>query len=189
MDDKNAILRLKQGDIKGLESLVQLYQAQALRAAYLILYDRSQAEDIVQAAFVKVAERSHQFDSTRPFAPWFYRIVVNDALKQAGKQKHVISIDESLDEPTQKLAQMLVDSDPNPEQMVEQIEIRQLILKAIQSLPPDQRAVVVMRYYLELSERDMSTRMGRPLSTIKWWLRDGRNRLRSLMETTLGGME
>ncbi len=70
---------------------------------------------------------------------------------------------------------------------MEQEETRQNILKAIQSLPPGQRAVIVMRYYLDMSMSDMSTKTGRPLSTIKWWLRDGRKRLRGLMDTPRGG--
>ncbi len=70
---------------------------------------------------------------------------------------------------------------------MEQEETRQNILKAIQSLPPGQRAVIVMRYYLDMSMSDMSTKTGRPLSTIKWWLRDARKRLRGLMDTPRGG--
>ncbi len=186
MEDQNAISRLKHGDLNGLETLVIHYQVQAVHAAYLILYDRSLAEDVVQAAFVKVAERIHQFDDERPFAPWFFRIVVNDALKLAKKQKRSVSLDEQLDEPTAHLANWLVDSDPHPEQLVEQKEIRQVILKAISSLPPGQRAVIVMRYFLDMSELELSTKMGRPLSTIKWWLRDGRKRLRGLLETPQG---
>jgi RNA polymerase sigma factor (sigma-70 family) len=70
--------------------------------------------------------------------------------------------------------------------VLEQKEARQLILEAIASLPPGQRAVIVMRYYLDLTMTDMSARTGRPLSTIKWWLRDARSRLRSLMDATPG---
>jgi RNA polymerase sigma-70 factor (ECF subfamily) len=186
MEDQTAISRLKQGDWNGLETLVNRYQAQAVHAAYLILYDRSLAEDIVQTAFVKMAERIHQFDDERPFAPWFHRIVVNDALKLARKQKRNVSLDEQLDEPTLRLAKWLADPDPSPEQLVEQRQTRQVILKAISSLPPGQRAAIVMRYFLDMSVSDMSTDMGRPLSTIKWWLRDGRKRLRGLMEAPRG---
>jgi RNA polymerase sigma factor (sigma-70 family) len=70
--------------------------------------------------------------------------------------------------------------------VLEQKETRQIILKAISSLPPGQRAAIVMRYYLEMSLADMSARTGRPLSTIKWWLRDARQRLRSLVDAPLG---
>jgi len=187
MEDENAISRLKQGDLNGLETLVNHYQAKAVHAAYLILYDRPMAEDVVQTAFVKVAERIHQFDDERPFAPWFFRIVANDALKLAKKQKRNLSLDEQLDEPTVQIAKWLTDPDPHPEQLLEQNETRQFILKAIQSLPPGQRAAIVMRYFLDMSTLEMSTKMARPLSTVKWWLRDGRKRLRSLMSAPRGG--
>jgi RNA polymerase sigma-70 factor (ECF subfamily) len=187
MEDKNAISRLKQGDLNGLESLVRVYQAQAVHAAYLILLDRSLAEDVVQTAFIKVAERIHQFDDERPFPPWFYRIVVNDALKLANKHNRDVSLEEQLDEPTSRLAKSLADPDPQPELLVEQMETRQIILDAIRSLPPGQRSVIVMRYFLDMNMKDMSTRTGRPLSTIKWWLRDARKRLRNLMITPQGG--
>lgn len=181
MDDRIAISRIKQGDLNGLEFLVNRYQVRAVHAAYLILYDRALAEDIAQTAFVKVAERVQQFDEIRPFAPWFFRIVVNDALKLARKQKHSVSLEE-LDEPVAQLAQWLTDSHPLPEQLLEQKETRQNILKAIQSLSPERRAVIVMRYFLDMSEADMSRKMDRPLSTIKWWLRDARKQLRNLID-------
>ena len=181
MEDRIAISRLKQGDLTGLEFLVDRYQVQAVHAAYLIVYERALAEDIVRGAFVKVAERVHQFDEQRPFAPWFFRIVANDALKAVRKQRRTVSLEEGLGEPTAQLAQWLADPGSAPEQLAEDRETRQDILKAIQSLPPDQRLVVVMRYFLEMSEADMSTQMDRPLSTIKWWLRDARKRLYELL--------
>jgi RNA polymerase sigma-70 factor (ECF subfamily) len=181
MEDRIAISRLKQGDLSGLESLVNRYQSQAVHAAYLIVYDRALAEDIVRAAFVKVAERVHQFDEQRPFGPWFFRIITNDALKAARRQKRTISLDEGVDEPTAQLAQWLVNPGSHPEQLVEEAETRQMILHAIQGLPPEQRVTVVMRYFLDMSEAEMSSKMDRPLSTIKWWLRDARRRLYDLL--------
>ena len=186
MDDQIAISRIKQGDLNGLETLVNRYQVQAVHAAYMIVYDRALAEDVAQAAFVKVVGRIHQFDEERPFAPWFFRIVVNDALKLAQKQKRNVSL-EDLDEPTAKLAEWLTDPGLKPEQLLEEKQTRENILKAIQSLPPEQRAVVAMRYYLGMSEADMSMKMDRPLSTIKWWLRDARKRLSDLMDSKAEG--
>ena len=182
MKDQDAISRLKQGDLNGLGTLVRRYQARAVQAAYAIVFDRALAEDVVQTAFVKVAERIEQFDNERPFAPWFLRIVVNDALKLATKQKRDLSLEEQLDQPTGRLAQWLADPGLQPDQVMEQKETQQIILKAIRSLPPGQRAAIVMRYYLDLSMLETSAETGRPLSTIKWWLRDGRRRLRDLMD-------
>jgi RNA polymerase sigma-70 factor (ECF subfamily) len=186
MDDRTAISRIKQGDLNGLEILVNRYQVRAVQAAYLILYDRALAEDAVQTAFVKVAERIDQFDERRPFGPWFFRIVVNDSLKAAKRRKQSISLEEQLDGPVAKLAAQLVDPTLPPAQIVEEQETRQLILKAIQSLGPEQRAVIVMRYYLDMNEAELSAKMDRPLSTIKWWLREARKRLRSLIGSSQG---
>jgi RNA polymerase sigma-70 factor (ECF subfamily) len=187
MEDQTAISRLKQGDLNGLEALVGRYQAQAVHAAYMIVYHRPLAEDVVQTAFVKVAERIQQFDDDRPFAPWLFRIVVNDALKLARKHERNVSLEEQMDKSTAQLARWLTDPGLQPEQLVEQKETRHIILKAIASLPPGQRAVIVMRYFLDMSMVDTSAKMGRPLSTIKWWLRDAYKRLRGLIDTPQGG--
>jgi RNA polymerase sigma-70 factor (ECF subfamily) len=184
MEDQIAISRIKQGDLSALEILVKRYQVLAVHAAYAIVYDRALAEDIAQTAFVKILERVHQFDQERPFAPWFFRIVVNDSIKAARKQKTMISLDKESDEQTAQLARWLVDPNIKPEQVLEQKQSSQSVLKAIQSLSPEQRAVVVMRYFLEMSEADMVSKMDRPLSTIKWWLRDARNRLRNLISSS-----
>ena len=152
-----------------------------MHAAYAIVHDKAAAEDVAQTAFVKIVERIHQFDEERPFAPWFFRIVVNDAIKFAKKQMRTISLDEQLDQPTALLAKWLVKPELKPEQLVEQMEMRESILDAMQQLPAEQRAVIVMWYFLEMSEADMSAKLDHPLSTIKWWLRDARTRLRNLM--------
>lgn len=185
MDDRIAISRIKQGDLNGLDTLVNRYQVRAVHAAYLVVYDRPLAEDIAQSAFVKMVERIHQFDEERPFAPWFFRIVLNDSIKAAKRRNQMVSLDQT-DDATRKLAVWLTDPAPPPWQLVEQKETQQVILKAIQSLLPEQRAVVVMRYFLEMSEAEMSTEMSRPLSTIKWWLREARKRLRQRIGSSHG---
>jgi RNA polymerase sigma-70 factor (ECF subfamily) len=108
--------------------------------------------------------------------------VVNDAIKLARKQRRNVP----LDEPAVQLANRLIGPDPMPEQLVEQREARELVRRAILQLSPEQRAVVVMRYFLEMSEVEMSTEMKRPLSTIKWWLREARKRLRGLIGPVQG---
>jgi RNA polymerase sigma-70 factor (ECF subfamily) len=180
MDDLIAISLLKQGDLNGLEALVTRYQVQAVHAAYMIVQDRALAEDIAQTAFIKAAECIYQFDEQRPFAPWFFKIVVNDAFKAVKRQKRNVLLEDP-DGVTEEITRWLTDPGPQPEQAMEEKQIREKILSVIRSLPPEQRAVVVMRYYLEMSEADMTAKMDRPLSTIKWWLRDARKRLRQLM--------
>ena len=81
MTEQEAIDALIAGDIGGLELLVRRYQTKAMRAAFLITHNEDVARDVVQNAFLRVAERIEQYDRQRPFSPWFMRIVVNYALK------------------------------------------------------------------------------------------------------------
>lgn len=179
MDEQHAIARLKQGDINGLEFLVQQYQAQAVHTAYLIIGDRSLAEDVTQAAFLKVARKIAQFDARHPFRPWFLRIVVNDAIKAARREQK----NTSLDEPTEEaVSNWLLDKASGLEELAETGDLRQAVWNALRQLSPEQRAVIIQRHFLEMSEVEMTEKLQRPASTVKWWLRTARERLRKMLE-------
>ncbi|MBC7251671.1 MAG: sigma-70 family RNA polymerase sigma factor [Anaerolineae bacterium] len=183
MKEQTAIARLKRGDISGLEALVRKYQVQAVRAAYLITRDRALAEDIVQTAFLRAYERIGQFDAGRPFGPWFLRSVVNDAVKAAARREHQVSLETNSEEENDKtsLAEFLADPGPGPDDLVEAAEVRQAVQVALGKLPPAQRAVIVLRYYLDLSEAEMADELACPPGTVKWRLHAARKRLRTLL--------
>ncbi len=181
MDEPQAIARLKRGDISGLELLVRHYQVRAVRAAFLIVRDQHLAEDTVQTAFVRAYERIHQFDSTRSFGPWFLRSVVNDAIKAAGRRERLVPLDSMVDDREDALGEFLTDPGLGPEDLVEQAESREFIWAALGSLSPTQRAVIVQRYFLDLSEAEMAEELDCPPGTVKWRLHAARTRLRLLL--------
>lgn len=179
MDEKLAIARLKQGDLKGLEFLVKEYQVQAVHTAFLITGDRFLAEEVVQAVFLKLAGKIHQFDPQQTFRPWLFRIVVNDAIKAAKRQSRYMSLDSVSD----SVLTWLNDPSQRPEALTEINELREAVWKAIQSLSPKQRAVIVQRHFLEMTESEMVEELQHPPSTIKWWLHTARERLRELLSS------
>jgi RNA polymerase sigma-70 factor (ECF subfamily) len=177
VDETQAIARLKRGDPGGLEPLVRSYQLQAVRAACLIVGDLPTAEDIVQGAFIRAFERIEQFDADRPFGPWFLRSVVNDAVKAAVRSNRFVPLEEQDAE-----AELdWIDPAPLPEETAETEDTAQTVWRALSLLSPDQRAAIVMRYYLELSEAEIADQMKRPLGTAKWWLFTARRRLARLL--------
>src|SRR5512136_1177760 len=91
MEEKQAVRLLKDGDLKGLDILTELYYFRAVKTAYLIVQDRYEAEDIAQNAFLHACEKIDQLASDR-FGPWFLRSVVNASIKAARKQKKRISL-------------------------------------------------------------------------------------------------
>jgi RNA polymerase sigma-70 factor, ECF subfamily len=181
MEERQAIALLQRHDLTGLETLVEAYQAQAVQAACLIVQDRALAEEIVQNAFIVAAQKIHQYDPQRPFKPWFFRSVVNASIKAANRQKRQVSLDETQPGQELSLADLLADPGPLPEDWLELEQNRVCVLQAVDRLPPDQRAVIVMRYFLEVSEAEMAGELRRPQSTIKYWLRTALKQLRRLL--------
>jgi RNA polymerase sigma-70 factor, ECF subfamily len=179
-----AIEHLKQGNLDGLIPLIDRYQVRALRTAYLITWDTAQAEDIVQNAFIQLVKRIHRYDSARPFEPWFLRTVANDTFQVLRRQRLIVSLDdlvpEAKDEST--YAELLPDEDEIlPEMALEAGELRDTIQKALEALPPEQRAAIVMRYYIGLSEEEMAAEVHSPRGTLKWRLYSARQQLKVLL--------
>ena len=178
MDEREAIDRLKKGDGGALETLVRRYHASAGRAAYLIVRDHALAEDVAQGAFVRAYERIGGFDTTRPFGPWFMRIVVNEALGAARGRERTASYEGgNAGGPMDWLA----DPTAGPQELAEEAEQRERVWAALAKLPPAQRAAVVQRYYLGMSEAEMSEGGGHPTGTIKSRLYAARRGLSRLL--------
>lgn len=182
MDETQAIALLKQGDLTGLEVLVDCYQVKAVYAAYLIVHDQQVAEDIVQAAFLKAIDKIAQFDDRRLFGPWFIRSVVNAAIDAAKQQTRWLPLEPDTEEGTPIPVDWLKSDISWIEDLVETKETRTLVRRALNQLSPEQRAAIVLRYFLEMSEADMTVSLHRPPSTIKWWLHKAREHLKNLLQ-------
>lgn len=178
--DQQAISLLKKGNIDGLAALVERYQVKAVQTALFITCDRQLAEDVVQDTFLQVQRKIHQFEDGRPFSPWFLRIVMNTAKKAIKKQERFIPLEAS--EEGDSVAKWLIDSTKGPESLSETEEIREQVWRAIERLTPNQREAIVMRYFLGTRESEMVRELGRPATTIKWWLHAARKRLRELLK-------
>lgn len=175
MDEKQAIQQLKDGDIRGLEFLVASYQVKAVRTAYLITRDTGLAEDIVQDSFLQAYRSIRGFDPTRSFEPWFMRSVANASVKALQRSARYTELDDD-----DSFAE-LIERVESVEAQVESAEIQGQIWDAMQKLSPRQRAVIVQRYFLEMSEAEMAEDSGTAAGTVKWLLNAARERLRGLL--------
>ena len=178
MVEQQAIQQLKRGDISGLEILVNEYQVRAVRTAYLITRDVALAEDVAQDAFLQAYHSIRHFDQDRPFGPWFLRSVVNAAVKTAQKAARQVPASPASDDST---LEDLLTTGVSVEEQAESVELQRQIWEAMQSLSPRQRAVIVQRYFLDMSEKEMAAELETKPGTIKWLLHETRQRLRSLL--------
>jgi RNA polymerase sigma-70 factor, ECF subfamily len=178
MDEQKAIQQLKSGDIGGLEILVNLYQVRAVRTAFLITREAALAEDAVQEAFLQTFRSIRHYDQNRPFVAWFMRSVVNAAVKIAHKSARQAPI--QFDPDGSWLEGLPAESEP-VEQQVESFEVQSQIWEAMQNLSPRQRAAIVQRYYLDMSEKEISAELQAAPGTVKWLLHAARKNLHSLL--------
>ncbi len=153
-----------------MSALYSLHWRGAYRAAYLVVHDAAAAEDIAQDAFLAAVDALDRFDRRRPFAPWLHRIVVNRALDWSRREalRRRIAGAESVFEPL-----------PPPD------EIGGEMMAALRELPPEQRAVVVLRHLLEYTPGEIAAMLDLPRGTVNSRLRRGLDRLRGAAEAEL----
>jgi len=183
LNEKTAIKRMQRGDISGLAALVQRYEIEAVRTAYLITRDKALAEDVVQSTFLRTYQRIDQYDTARPFAPWFMRSVVNAAIQVTKRRQRDLSLDDAVPGTGKDVtfADLLPDHAPSPADEAETAELRQTIWEALGQLSPEQRATVVLRYYLDFSDDEISTQLRITPGTVRWRLHAARKQLKGLL--------
>jgi RNA polymerase sigma-70 factor (ECF subfamily) len=158
----------QRGSASDLEALFRTYWPGAHRAAYLVVHDATLAEDIAQEAFLAAVRNLDRFDRRRPFGPWLHRIVVNRAIDAARAR--------TLRRETE-LAEDAVDSTevaPSPSDPA--------VMTALATLPPEQRAVVVLRYVLEYTPGEIARLLDLPRGTVNSRLRRGLDALQKPLE-------
>ena len=176
MDEATAIRRLKSGDFSGLEYLMHRYQTKATRAAFLITRDTAHAEDAVQDVFLRIFRHPSRLDDSRPFEPYLMRSVINAALNACRSERKVISLEGNED-----ALERLIERAAAVESDVEYSQAKRHILEALEQLPPRQRAAIVQRYYLEMSEKEMALALDAAPGTVKWLLNSARSTLRAVL--------
>jgi RNA polymerase sigma-70 factor, ECF subfamily len=167
LPDERTLVRAAQGgSVDALERLYRAHWPRAYRAAYLVVHDAAGAEDIAQEAFLAAVRALDRFDRRRPFGPWLHRIVVNRAIDWARARtlRGELGVDDSLA------------ADPEPP-----AELPELV-RALAELPPEQRAVIVLRHLLEYTPGEIAELLGLPRGTVNSRLRRGLDALSEELE-------
>lgn len=160
LDDDEAVSRARTGDQDAYAVLVVRHSAAAHRAAALFGAG-DDAADVVQDAFVKAYRSLDSFRDGAPFRPWLMRIVINETKNVVrGRTRRL-----ALHRRSAAMPDVTVVADPADEAVA--TERRGALLRAVQQLREDERAVVVCRYLLELGERETADALGVPVGTVK----------------------
>jgi RNA polymerase sigma-70 factor (ECF subfamily) len=174
-DDAELLARLETGDSAAIELLMTTYADRVYRLAYGVTRNEADAQEVVQDVFLTVFKKHASFERRSAVSSWIYRITMNAALnKRRGKRAELeISLDANL--PTYRAdghregerAYVLADWSQTPEEEVLSGESRAVLTRAVESLPPHYRAVLILRDVEGLSNEEVAVAVGDTVSSVK----------------------
>jgi len=168
-DDATLVRKIRNGDVGAFDTLMRRYLRRAHAVAYRLLGHREDAEDVVQEAFMTALSRLDSFDVERPFGPWFFRLLTNQALN--ARKARAIRKTEPIPETTD-------DRRAAPQLDAERSEIRERLRIALMELPERQRFVVQMVDIDGVDTADVAAMLDVEPVTVRWYLHQARATLR-----------
>ena len=155
------------GNMGAFAYLVQTHRASVLRVAHGIVGNAHDAEDVGQATFVKVWQNLDGYRPGSTFSAWLHRITVNAALDKLRSRREETP-----------LTERERDDRPTPERAILQDEMQTRVRRAVQALPPQSRAALVLREYEGLSYKEIAEALDIPIGTVMSRLSYARRALR-----------
>ena len=126
--------------------------------------------DVTQTVFVKAFDRLGTFDPSRKFFSWLYRMGVNESLNQIKRQSRIVHVE--FDPPSRA---------PGPEQRIIREETNGIVQTSLIKLGEDQRVVIILRHFIDLSYRQIGEVLGIPEKTVKSRLYSARQRMKEFL--------
>lgn len=171
--DEVLVERYLSGDREAFTALVVRYQRPVFNAAWWVLKNAEDANDVAQNVFLKVAERLEDYDPQYRFFSWIYRIAVNESLNALRRHGREEPLDDEVDVPGPE--------GDDPERKLEDAQLSDRLRKAMARLPTNDRTVLVLRHFSELSYQEIAQVLELDEKTVKSRLFEARQRLRGML--------
>ena len=172
--DARLVEAARRGDQSAFGDLVTRYERRLLRVIGRFIHDQEQARDLAQETFLRAFQRLDQFDPSRRFGPWLFRIGVNLALDHLRRRKRRgrWALFTDLSKETQP--------DPPVADPRRAIDMGQEVRQVLDELPEAYRTVLVLRDLENFSTSEIAAILERKEATIRWRLAEARNRFEAL---------
>jgi len=155
LNDQQLILRYLDGDERCFEELLSRHKQKIYTSIYLFVKDQSLAEDIFQEVFIKIIDtlRKGKYNHEGKFLQWAMRISYNMCVDyfRRSKRRPQVSPTETFD-----IFDVLQLSDDNAEQRIIRSQTHDKVRALVDMLPPEQREVVILRHYADMSFKEIA---------------------------------
>ena len=180
LSDQQLIHSYIDGNSNALSVLVERYKDKIFTSIYLLVKDKYLAEDIFQDVFIRIIDtlRAGKYNDEGKFLPWAMRIGHNLCVDHFRKVKRSPSIKTSDDH---DIFEVLNNSEASAEQKIMANETHDKVRKMIDQLPEDQREVIILRHYADLSFKEIASLTNCSINTALGRMRYGLINLRKIM--------
>lgn len=187
-DEENVrlMLRVKEGDVKAFERLVELHQGIMIGTAARMLGNLDDAHDIAQQVFIRVWKSAPRYEPSAKFTTWLFTIMRNlvfNESRRRTRRKEVPLENENEDEAPRQYADHMA---PAPDHLTQQDELEKALDKAIAALPEKQRLAVVLRRHEDMPYEQICEILKMSLPAVKSLLFRARTELRKHLASHLG---
>lgn len=164
-----------------LEQLIKRHQRSIFTAIYLLVKNRALAEDIFQETFIKIINtlRQGNYNEEGKFGPWAVRIGRNLTIDYIRKQKRNVTITDT--EGNDILSYIQIAEESREDKLI-QYQTEQNIKELVKRLPDEQREVLIMRHWGDLSFKEIADQTGVSINTALGRMRYALNNLRKMMD-------
>ena len=170
--DEHLMQAVAVGDTDAFGELVRRHQRSAWNAAWRLLGDATEAEDAAQDAFLKILDAAPRYRPTASFRTYLYRVVTRLCLNRMEK-KRPHYVDRLPVSPS---------ADPGPPETLAQRESADAVRRALDALPPRQRAALILRHYEDMSYQEIAEAMDTSVKSVERLLGRGREGLQRLLD-------
>lgn len=180
--DETLVERFRRGDDTAFDELVVRHQGKVYAIAYRMTRNREDSLDIAQEVFVRAHRGIAKWKPIKGFQHWLYRIATNltiDVIRKRKRRRAVIVEGEDFSMDRGSVAPATV---RDPVRSLELEDIGTRLRAALDTLPDRQRAVMLLRYYEDLSIKEIASTLGCTEGTVKTHLFRGTGKLRSLFD-------
>ncbi|HMA75195.1 MAG TPA: RNA polymerase sigma factor [Xanthobacteraceae bacterium] len=189
LDDVELVRMARQRDGAAFRVIMQRSNRRLYRIARAVVHDDSEAEDVVQEAYVRAFTSLADFRGDSSLSTWLSRIVLNEALGRLRRRRPTIdvtSIENRQPAQSTVIPFPLASTQPDPERTMAQRQIQILLERAIDDLPDDFRTVLVARVVEGMSVEETADLFGLRPETVKTRLHRARRMLRDALEKQAG---
>ncbi len=172
VSERELLVAVQKGDKETYGAIVKRYMHSAYYIALGFVHNQQDALDVSQDAFIKAFRKIKMFDTSKPFFPWFYRLLRNLCIDQLKRKHRMRAI------PLEDVHVLAEEKEDR--------ELKETLWKGIEKLSFEQREIVILRYFRQFSYAEIAELVGKPIGTVMSSLFYAKKKLRGIVGKYMG---